>query len=159
MSPENWRQVDKIYNEVLDKPPGERDKFLTDASTDFPPEVLAKVEKLLRSLDEDDSELVRALDDWFTTALGNHRPGAMPLPDPTIPHWLRDLADRHGYEIQELPGHGGQGSVYLAYDRRYREMVAIKTMRYIDAASLMRFHREFLRRRISVTTTWYVFTR
>ena len=81
------------------------------------------------------------------------------LPDPTIPHWLRDLADPHGYEIQELTGHGGQGSADLAYDRRYREMVAIKTMRYIDAASLMGFHREFLRRRISVTTTWYVFTR
>ena len=71
-------------------------------------------------------------------ASGRSPAGGMPAPDPSIPRWLRDLADRHGYEIRELLGRGGQGWVYLAYDRRHREMVALKTMRYIDAARLMR---------------------
>ena len=133
MSPENWRRVDSIYNEVLDQPAEERDKFLAAARTHFPSEVLAMVEKLLRSPDEDDSALAKALDTWITRALGNHWPGGMPPPDRSIPRWLWDLADRHDYEIQELLGHGGQGCVYLAYDRRYREMVALKTMHYVDA--------------------------
>jgi serine/threonine protein kinase len=143
MSPKNWRRVDKVYNDLLEKPPGERDEFLTAACAEFPSEVLAKVDKLLRSLDEDEEDLVNALDALVTTPLGNHRPGGIPALHPPIPCSLRDLADRHGYEIREYLGGGGQGWVYLAYDRRHHEMVALKTMRYIDAACLERFHREF----------------
>ena len=158
MSPENWRRVDKIYNEVLDQPAEERDKFLTAARTHFPSEVLAMVEKLLRSPDEDDSALAKALDTWITRALGNHWPGGMPPPDRSIPRWLWDLADRHDYEIQELLGHGGQGCVYLAYDRRYREMVALKTMHYVDAPRRCAFTKRSCSPRTSVTTTWYAST-
>jgi hypothetical protein len=57
---------------------------------------------------------------------------------------LRDLAERHGYEIHEKLDGGGQGLVYRAYDRRRRETVALKTMRFVDAARLKDFRREFL---------------
>jgi serine/threonine protein kinase len=143
MSPENWRRVDKLYNEVLEKPRREIDKFLSGASADFPPEVIARVEKLLRSPEEDDEGLVNALDAWVTTPLDGHRPSGIARPDRSIPRWLWELADRHGYEIREPLGVGGQGWVDLAYDRRHDEKVALKTMRYIDGACLMRFRQEF----------------
>jgi serine/threonine protein kinase/tetratricopeptide (TPR) repeat protein len=143
MSPKNWRRVDNIFNEVLDKPPGERDEFLTAACSDFPSDVISKVEKLLRSRDEDEETLVNVLDEWMTTASRQHQNGVVPPPPPPIPHSLWELADRYGYEIREYLGAGGQGCVYLAYDRLHREVVALKTMRYIDAGCLTRFHREF----------------
>jgi eukaryotic-like serine/threonine-protein kinase len=143
MSPENWRRVDKIFNEVLDKPPGKRDEFLIAACLDFPSEVIARVDKLLRSLEEDEGTLVNTLDKWVTTASRHHQSCVFPALPPSIPVSLWKLADRYGYEIREYLGRGGQGCVYLAYDRLHREMVALKTMRFIDAGSLMRFHREF----------------
>ena len=144
MSPENWRLVDQLYNEVMEKPPEDRCRALTAAHAHFPSEVLAKVGELVWSLEEDEEDLYDPLEERFATPLGNHRPGGKPALHPLIPCSLRELADRHGYEIREYLGGGGQGWVYLAYDRRHDVMVALKTMRYNDAQRLMDFRREFL---------------
>jgi hypothetical protein len=47
MSPDNWRLLDRIYNEVLEKPPEERGRFLTAACADFPSGVRAEVAEQL----------------------------------------------------------------------------------------------------------------
>jgi serine/threonine protein kinase len=143
MSPENWRLVDRTYNEVLEKPPEERRGVLASAGANLPSDVLAKVEELLWSPEEDDYTLFNALDARLTAPPGNHRPGGIEDVHSPIPRWLRDLADQHEYEIRKRLKGGGQGWVYLAYDRRHNEMVALKTMRYIDATCLMLFYREF----------------
>src|SRR5262245_5898755 len=53
MSPENWRRVERIYEEALEKSPHEREQFLDTACVEDSPDVRAKVEELLRSPEED----------------------------------------------------------------------------------------------------------
>ena len=75
---------------------------------------------------------------------GNHLPGGRSSRNPSVPRWLWELADRHGYEIREKMGGGGQGPVYRGVWPARRDMVALKTMHYIDAARLLHFQQEFL---------------
>ncbi|WEV79684.1 serine/threonine-protein kinase [Janibacter cremeus] len=46
------------------------------------------------------------------------------------------------YELLDLIGQGGMGSVWLVHDRRTDSVVAAKVLRQSDAASLLRFVRE-----------------
>lgn len=46
------------------------------------------------------------------------------------------------YELLDLIGQGGMGSVWRVHDRRTDELVAAKVLRQSDAASLLRFVRE-----------------
>ena len=48
-----------------------------------------------------------------------------------------------GYEIQDVLGSGGMGTVFRAYDRERRRPIALKVMNRAGAAAILRFKQEF----------------
>jgi serine/threonine-protein kinase len=68
--------------------------------------------------------------------------GAVPLAAAPVPP-VRVLANR--YELRDVVGRGGMGTVYRGYDRLLRRAVAIKALGYFDLdepSALARFRRE-----------------
>ena len=99
MTPECWRQVDELYQAVLDLPTANRAVLLEQAD----PEVRREVESLLA---QDGSALDRPA--W------------------EVPSEIKSGTLFGPYKIDALIGAGGMGQVYRAVDTRLGRKVAIK---------------------------------
>src|SRR5262245_1115828 len=131
MSPDRWHEVERLYEQVVALPAGQRAAFLEDACKGDA-ELRREVEGLLN--------LETAADDFLEQpalrAAANTLARALPqLKPPDVP----------GYNIVRELGEGGMGVVYLAEQRAPLErMVALKLIRPgMDSRQVLaRFERE-----------------
>ncbi len=113
MSPEQWRHVDELFHDASALPASERSRFLEQRCTDA--QVRAEVESLLEA-GKQTVEFMNQPPDMPEQILERL---AQPAPPP----------QRLGpYELREMIGKGGMGTVYLArrVDGEFQRTVAIK---------------------------------
>ncbi len=123
MTPERWREVQRVFHEALGRPREERATFLASVAGEDQ-ELHAEVSSLLASADS----------------------GGEFLETPARPPEDAPRARIGPYDVVREIGHGGMGTVYLAVraDEQFRKRVAIKVVRRgMDTdAVLKRFRQE-----------------
>ncbi len=131
MTPEEWQQIDRIFNQALSLSPNQRPAFLSQACGSNA-ELRRQIELMIES-DEDTGFLnppaAANADSLIKDDIHQARPGEI------LSH----------YKIIEQIGVGGMGEVYLAEDLRLNRKVALKILpaKYTqDQDWLQRFRRE-----------------
>ncbi len=109
MKNENWQLIQELFNQAVDLPQAELDKFFENR-----PSCSKTVIDEVRQLIEADRRKTRktryVLEDLTSISHDINTPRI------------------NGYDIMELIAHGGMGSVYRAYDNRLSRSVAIKVL-------------------------------
>src|SRR6185295_15793935 len=120
MTPERWREIERLYHEALERDAGERAAFLTDACAGDHA-LRGEVESLL-------DQQARARDFIETPAVQGRLASAVRrLEQSSVPG--RFVGRTFGsYEVKALIAAGGMGEVYRAVDTRLNRTVAIKTL-------------------------------
>src|SRR5436309_16051700 len=116
MTPERWQQVKQIFQSAIERPPSQRDGFISEACADDR-ELRREVESLISSYDE---------------AGGSFQTVAVNVAAQMFAEGLCDslIGQRIGhYEVISLIGRGGMGEVFLARDTSLGRKVALKLLR------------------------------
>jgi serine/threonine-protein kinase len=126
-TPERWEEIDRIFAAALEREPGERARFLTEACLGDD-DLRKEVESLLahdsgQSLVDNSAveQATRLLMKFQTLDLENQTIGP--------------------YKIVRSLGRGGMGQVYLGHDTRLNRPVAVKLLSFYEAAENERVRR------------------
>jgi eukaryotic-like serine/threonine-protein kinase len=142
MTPERWQQIDRLLEEVLERPAAERGTFLKQACGGDE-ELRGEVESLLAAHDDAFGFTARPPVNLINEVLATDRTPSRPDSPTGIPTVLgRTLGH---YQIISLIGKGGMGEVYRARDLRLERDVAVKILPArlaADPDALPRFERE-----------------
>ncbi|MGE5358106.1 MAG: protein kinase domain-containing protein [Bacteroidales bacterium] len=136
MDPDRWRQIERLYHDVLGREPNARESFLADACGGDA-ELRREVEALVAQEDDMRGFLERPVAN-APVAAANHLAT-------TSRETLTPGTKLGPYEITALIGAGGMGEVYKARDTRLGRSVAIKILPPAVAADperRTRFQRE-----------------
>ncbi len=128
MTPQDWEEIKDLFCLALNEPAENRLAFLFSACSNEA--IRAEVKRLLQENDQASDFLAEPA--WAKRS-------ALPLQ-------TFDAADFRGtprFAVQQRLGEGSFGIVYRVMDRERNSMVALKTLRRLDAAHLSRFKREF----------------
>src|SRR5262245_50262960 len=132
MSPPRWEQVERLYHEALEKPPGDRDAFLRQACAGDD-SLRQEIESLLAFEERAASFIETPPDRLAAELIADQGPSL-------------DVGQRIShYEIQSLLSRGGMGEVYLARDSQLDRQVALKLLpRHFtsDPNAVARFEQE-----------------
>ncbi len=115
MDPERWALIQRLFHEALDRPPGERQRFLAEAAADD----LALQGEVTRMLAADAGSATPLDGDLARVAARIFDVDTAELP----------LTDFGPYRITRLLGEGGMGVVYLARRHDLGSVAAIKILR------------------------------
>ncbi|WP_444995620.1 protein kinase domain-containing protein [Aliikangiella sp. IMCC44359] len=129
MNKNDWRELEKIYDELILLPEIEQHRFIQEKTQQFP-HLASQIENLLNPVDnfllkdiiaENAAELVRT----------------------EVPEWVAEIEK---YRVKSLIAKGGMGDVYLGVrvDNEFEQQVAVKILstHLNNEASKLRFLRE-----------------
>src|SRR5438552_2669638 len=132
MTPEHWKQIDKILQSALDLPSEERDRFLNEACANNQT-LRDQIDSLLASSPGKESFIDRPAFRDAIELLGSDLTASM-------------IGRAFGpYKILSEIGRGGMGEVYLAQDVRLGRKVAVKVLYdsvIADQDRVQRFEKE-----------------
>lgn len=106
MTPDRWRQIERVYEEAVGRRGAEREAYLGEACNA-------------------DAELRREVERMLS---GENRVGSFLETPAAVRSQLRSGARIGPYEVLSLLGAGGMGEVYKAHDPRLNRTVAIKVL-------------------------------
>jgi serine/threonine protein kinase len=135
MTPEQWKQIDQLLDEALERSPSERSAFLDEACAGDG-DLRREVESLLAAYEKAEEKFLdRPALDLAAQRLAQETGHS--LIDQTLGN----------YTVISILGVGGMGEVYLARDTRLKRKVALKLLppQYTsDPTRIKRFEREAL---------------